>query len=103
MSYQGWTNYPTWCIHLWIANEEGSYNYWREQAQDAYDNGADCYGCTKMVGAKHALADQLKDEWSWAQEELSGIHGFWSDLMSWALSEVNWTEVAEALLEEVEL
>ena len=23
--YQGWANYPTWAVHLWLANTEGLY------------------------------------------------------------------------------
>ena len=25
MSYQGWSNYPTWAVNLWLANDEGLY------------------------------------------------------------------------------
>lgn len=35
--YNGWTNYETWNVALWLDNEEGSYNYWRETAQEIYD------------------------------------------------------------------
>lgn len=31
MAYNGWSNYETWNVKLWIDNEEGSYDYWREQ------------------------------------------------------------------------
>jgi hypothetical protein len=31
--YNGWSNYETWCVHLWLTNEEGSYRYWREEAE----------------------------------------------------------------------
>ena len=34
MSYQGWKNYETWCINLWLDNDEGLYNTYREQAKD---------------------------------------------------------------------
>jgi hypothetical protein len=32
-TYNGWTNYETWCVHLWLTNDEGTYNYWREEAE----------------------------------------------------------------------
>ncbi len=26
--YNGWSNYETWNVKLWMDNDEGSYNYW---------------------------------------------------------------------------
>ena len=31
--YNGWTNYETWNYQMHLANEEGAYLYWQEQAQ----------------------------------------------------------------------
>lgn len=30
--YNGWTNYETWCVSLWLDNDSGSYDHWRERA-----------------------------------------------------------------------
>ena len=30
MSYNGWKNYETWNVILWIGNDEGLYNFARE-------------------------------------------------------------------------
>ena len=30
-TYQGWTNYETWAVNLWLDNEEGVHDYWRER------------------------------------------------------------------------
>lgn len=111
MSYQGWTNYPTWCIHLWITNEEGLYRAWRDEAQTSWEDSKDC----KLSGLKGTdpakerkwsarcdLADKLKDSWEYQASEDTTNEGFWSDLQSWALAQVDWYEVAGALLEEVE-
>lgn len=32
--YNGWQNYETWNVALWLDNEQGSYNYWRERAEE---------------------------------------------------------------------
>lgn len=36
-TYNGWTNYETWVVNLWLGNDEGSDRYWREQAQECFD------------------------------------------------------------------
>lgn len=74
--YNGWTNWDTWAVHLWITNDEAPYFAWRATA--------------RRLGDADALAETLKDELP-----TSGIVGDDVDY-----EEVNWLEVAEALLEE---
>jgi hypothetical protein len=40
-TYNGWTNYETWLVKLWIDNDEGSYHYWTERAREVYERFAD--------------------------------------------------------------
>lgn len=87
--YNGWTNYETWLVKLWMDNDQGSSEYWAEQAENAV---ADAQGDEPELCK---LADQLKDEHEQALPELSG---FAADLMNAAMSEVNWFEIAEALI-----
>ena len=87
MGYQGWKNYETWCVKLWIDNEEGNYRYWREQTQEAGKDGAS------------TLAMQLHTE---IEDAAPSLDGMWADLMSAALSEVDWYEIAEAMIGDEE-
>ena len=32
--YNGWCNYETWAVHLWLTNEQSSYFHWRERAKE---------------------------------------------------------------------
>lgn len=85
MTYNGWKNYETWCVSLWIDNEEGSYNQSREMARDSEST--------------IELADALKD---WIEESAPEMDAsVWSDLLNAALSEVDWYEIAENYREEV--
>ena len=84
-SYNGWTNYETWVLKLWMDNEQSSQEYWLEVAKNADSKGV--------------LADQMQDEYEEAMPETTGV---WSDLLSAALGEVDWFEIAEYLIEEVE-
>jgi len=97
--YNGWTNYETWNFKLWIDNEESSYNYWNEEAQNIF-NGSEADDIfTKKENAANSLADILKE---YVQENIPDISGFYLDILQANLSEINYYEIAESLLEEVE-
>jgi len=95
MAYNGWTNYETWNVALWIDNDQGSYSLRCEWAQEAYDDNKD-----DLDAAKRQLADTIKD----FVEENNPVTdaSMYSDLLSAAISEVNWYEIAENWLDEVE-
>ena len=67
MAYNGWTNYETWCIHLWLTNEEGTYNHCRDAARQAAVEAPDCEQVRRKVwtveeAKKFTLADRLKKQ-----------------------------------------
>ena len=110
--YNGWKNYPTWVWHLWATNDEFSYNSLLTSAEDAikmaknHPNVKD--GLWEQDRAEvYILADLLKDE----TEDRSG-RGFerpydadpdvFSDLMGWAVGEIDFYEIAEHVLEDME-
>ena len=82
--YNGWTNYETWVTKLWLDNDEGSYRYWADQARHA---------------DIATLAKQLESEHDEAIPE-NMTTGLFADLLTSALQEVNWEEIAESLIEE---
>lgn len=79
MSYNGWTNYETWNVALWIDNEPGLYDDLCEVARGA-DDASD-------------LARELKAYVEGMAPDLGA--SMFSDLLNAALSEVNWYEIAE--------
>lgn len=93
-SYNGWKNYETWAVGLWIDNEEGSYNEAEEMAERAKEEAAEERGDRTARGI---LADMLKD---WLEEGMPEVEGLWADLLNAAFGEVDWYEVAEHYLEE---
>ncbi len=100
-AYNGWENYPTWAVHLWLTNDQGTESYWREAAAEAVREARrePRQGWELEETARMILADRLKDEVDGgAVTEGSSL---WSDLLTWALERANWQHVARALLEDL--
>lgn len=99
--YNGWTNYETWCVALWIGNEEGSSRAADAMAQQCYDDAEESSTFTRDEQAALDLAEALEDEWNEANP-LADQASAWSDLLSAALSEVNWHEIATHYIDDVD-
>lgn len=80
---------------LWINNDKGMYDYWNERA-DAVQK--ESVPATKD-GAIKFLADELKEFYA-DNNPLSEKSGPYSDSLTRVISNVNWREIAEKLLEE---
>ena len=85
-TYNGWSNYPTWCVNLWLNNDEGLYNETRAHAR-------------RLRSSRGDLASLLKD---WVSGDLAPDLGatFAADLLGYAIDEVDWYEIADAWLVE---
>jgi hypothetical protein len=102
--YQGWKNYETWAVALWIDNDRGSHEYWQERADEIVEefSGRENNDPTDVV---FALADALKDhheEAAFEEPDNGGLgfgdKGVFTDLLQAALSEVDWREVSVSVL-----
>jgi len=104
-TYNGWKNYETWAVALWIDNEPTSYHYWRDVGGRHRESAASCKQVldgtwTLEQAALFNLADQLKEE----IDDGSPVKeaSVCADLQGAALSEVDWQEIAAGILDEVE-
>ncbi len=81
--HNGWSNYMTWDIALWIDNEQGTQEYWKEVAEqiNVYD-----------------LAEKLKDDIEDGVPEIGS--SLYSDILGYGLQKVNWYEIAKHLKED---
>ena len=103
-TYNGWKNYETWCVNLWLTNDATTYNTCRDVAEASRNHASKCeqVGCkvwTLKQATRFTLADRLR---SFVEEAspLAATATLYSDLLNAASSEVDWHENADAFLEE---
>ena len=78
--YNGWSNYETWLVALWLNNDEASYNALEALRAEAESD--------------YSKAEQLEE----LTRELYEYEptGLVADLVNAALAEVDWVEIVTA-------
>lgn len=100
--YNGWSNYPTWCVNLWLQNDEGLYLATLDEVASGMAYADDHPNVSGGIWSqdqanRYAVADHLK---RWVTDDLvPDLDGFPADLLGWAVEQVRWDEIAEAWLE----
>lgn len=82
-TYNGWTNYETWLVNLWIQNDQALHAALHDEVTSAEN----------LYDAKEALQAWLDNEYDLFVEERG--HGLFQDLLNAALSNVDWYDIAK--------
>lgn len=77
--YNGWFNYETWVCALWLQNDQGSCSYWEEMTNE----------CDSVYDLSKMIEEEVKDN-----DPTNDQASLYSDLMSAAISEINFNEIA---------
>lgn len=101
----GYTNGATFDIAHHITNDQALLEYWTELAADIYDHEYKDMSQFPDVWdreqcARFELADRLADSFD-TQAEDADLDAPLSSLVLYALGAVNWTEIAEVLLDKI--
>lgn len=89
-TYNGWTNYETWLVALWLDNERSSYEDIRQLVDE--NQKLEIYQLGDLIkGYVENMPEYLE-----ATEKPSMIN----DLLTSALIEVDFTEIAQHLIDE---
>jgi hypothetical protein len=92
-TYNGYANYATWTVALWIDNEQGSQEYWSDAAREALESAM----FDKDLAVSN-LAELLEDSHESDKPELLGV---FADLLNAALGSVDWREIARNMIDEI--
>ena len=87
----GWTNYETWVVNLWMDNEPGSQDFFMERAREILDDSTPTEYASREEVARSSFADWLAE---FHDENVPQLSGVYADLMRGALDAVNWMEIA---------
>jgi len=86
--YNGWKNYETWNVSLWIDNDQGLYERAREIVNNNnWKHNCDCWDCMK----------EFVEEWIEFDEMEASCA---KDLLGAALSKVDWKEICDSYFDK---
>jgi hypothetical protein len=91
--YLGWSNHSTWLVNFWLINNPSENKYIKQIIKIENKSNLD----------KFQIAEILKDYViEIANCNLIGSASLASKLLGYAISQVNWLEIAERYLQEIE-
>jgi hypothetical protein len=99
--YNGWTNYETWVVNLWLDNDEGTQEMVKEWTLDCIKiaKGSHDPYTTPEKKAVRLLVESLKD-WVDESNPTNETSSLYADLLSAAISSVNYYEIADHYVTE---
>ena len=86
--YNGWPNYETWVVNLWLTNEPHNYERLMAIVQNP-----DTLGEQSTALKEWVRPDQGEDENADTIEQTIGITGIYVDLLAAAFDKVAWGEI----------
>lgn len=100
-TYQGWTNYETWAVKLFMDNDRPTYEFFRGVTKQAIEQAPNLKAVkdgiwTVEFGAKYSLGELVKIRHESTTPKLKEP---FAALLQGALDSVNWGEIAASLIE----
>lgn len=106
-TYNGFKNYPTWNLKLWIDNEESLHREpveLLERIAREHDDATRPDYFTREEAIRYEFENQLKE---WAEElfldpiaEAVGASGPHIDILQWGWSHIDWREIAQSYMDD---
>ena len=108
--YNGWKNYETWSVNLWLANDQGSRRCWVKEIKEIQSGIHEHQNVisgiwTAEQATRYVTADRIKQSLEdsrpcWGEHLGKQVEpDLYSQLLDGAISEVSFDEIAESLIE----
>ena len=95
-TYNGWTNWETWIVNVWVDNDQMLYEYVKDMAMEEMEEEV----LEDKESAAYNLSKTMREQFDeWAPEISNGPY---LDLLNGALREVDWLELARHLIERAQ-
>ena len=85
-THNGWTNYETWCVKLWLDNEEDSHNQLMDIVRHSPNDETASEAIRQLITYFSPLAEG---------------NGMYHDLLRSALDNVNCDEIAKSVKQDI--
>ena len=96
-TYNGWTNYETWLVKLWMDNSEGDQKYWTGETAEVIAAREE-FPVSRLAERIRNWLDEIID----FHNDSVGESGLIADLLTGAIGAVNTFEIARHLLDDLE-
>ena len=88
-SYNGWSNYDTWCFKLWLDNEQNTQEMVNNFIKSVYNKN--------LIKNAYAINEIRTFLEQYAEENAPKLeNGFYSDVLNASIRSVNYYQIADA-------
>lgn len=103
--YNGWKNYPTWNVKLWLDNDESTVEWVKSMYAEAADNIGKGAQLRPMVFSLKEwtlfeFRDRLEDAIKRQAEMEIETPSMFTDCLQWAIGQADFFQIAKAYQEE---
>jgi hypothetical protein len=96
--FNGWSNYETWAVKLWMDNDGFDFESFISDAKDAAKRSRTYPNQSKKSKVANLMAPMLNEYFEDSMPDFGAT--LWADLLGAAMSEVDWFEIAENIMDE---